>query len=175
MHKKRIDQLLYASCGVVSALALFSIMWLTLVDVAGRKFFNHSIPGGLEITEIMLVCVIFCALPWVSWRGEHVVFDTLDSFIPQRLQRLQVRLVHVFSAVVFIGLAYLMATKAMRFASYGDTTAYLLLPLHPVAWGMSVMMCLTGIVHLLLAALGEFGTAEQIGAHKPKIADGAGA
>jgi hypothetical protein len=48
MLKKRIDQLLYASCGVVSALALFSIMWLTLVDVVGRKFFNHSIPGGLE-------------------------------------------------------------------------------------------------------------------------------
>ncbi len=170
MLKKRIDQLLYASCGVVSALALFGIMWLTLVDVIGRKFFNHSIPGGLEITEIMLVCVIFCALPLVSWRGEHVVFDTFDGFIPKRLQRLQVRVVHVFSAFVFVGLAYLMTTKAMRFASYGDTTAYLLLPLQPVAWGMSAMMFVTGIVHLLLAILGEFGTAEHIGAHKPKAA-----
>jgi TRAP-type C4-dicarboxylate transport system permease small subunit len=115
MLKKRIDQLLYASCGVVSALALFSIMWLTLVDVVGRKFFNHSIPGGLEVTEIMLVCVIFCALPLVSWRGEHVVFDTFDGFIPKPLQRVQVRLVHVFSAFVFVGLAYLMTIKAMRF------------------------------------------------------------
>ncbi len=114
MLKKRIDQLLYASCGVVSALALFGIMWLTLVDVIGRKFFNHSIPGGLEITEIMLVCVIFCALPLVSWRGEHVVFDTFDGFIPKPLQRVQVRLVHVFSAFVFVGLAYLMTTKAMQ-------------------------------------------------------------
>lgn len=139
----------------MAAISLFAIMWLTLVDVIGRKFFNHSIPGGLEMTEILLVCVIFAGLPMVSWRGEHVVFDTLDNLIPERARIVQARLVHVLNAVVFGWLAWLMTLKAQRFASYGDTTAYLLLPLAPVAWGMAALLLTTGIVHVVLALLGE--------------------
>ena len=139
----------------MAAVSLFSIMWLTLVDVVGRKFFNHSIPGGLEMTEILLVCVIFAGLPLVSWRGEHVVFDTFDKLIPARVRLFQVRLVHVLNALVFGWLAWLMTIKAQRFASYGDTTSFLLLPLAPVAWGMAALLLITGIVHLVLAALGE--------------------
>lgn len=153
--KRTIDRLLYATCGILAALALFAIMWVTLVDVAGRKFFSHSIPGGLEITEILLVCVIFAGLPLVSWRGEHVVFDTFDKLIPAGLRRVQIRAVHVLNAFVFAWLAWLMNIKALRFASYGDTTSFLLLPLAPVAWGMAVLLLLTGIVHMALAVLGE--------------------
>ena len=153
--KTRIDKLLYWSCGLLAALALFGIMWLTLVDVTGRKFLNNSVPGGLELTEILMVCVIFAGLPLVSWRGEHVVFDTFDRFIPAWLTRIQIRLVHLLCAATFGWLAWLMVGKARRFADYGETTSYLLLPLYPVGYGMAVLLLVTGIVHLLLAALGE--------------------
>ena len=81
MHKT-IDRLMYWSTALMAAMALFSIMWLTVVDVTGRKFFSQSVPGSLELTEILMVIVIFGALPLVSWRGEHVVFDSLDHLIP---------------------------------------------------------------------------------------------
>ncbi|MBA4267200.1 MAG: TRAP transporter small permease, partial [Comamonadaceae bacterium] len=61
MHKT-LDRLLYWSTGLMAALALFAIMWLTLVDVSGRKFLSNSVPGALEITEILMVVVIFGAL-----------------------------------------------------------------------------------------------------------------
>ena len=76
---KTLERMLRWSAGLMAAMALFAIMWLTLVDVTGRRFFNHSVPGGLEITEILMVIVIFGALPMVSWRSEHVVFDSLDA------------------------------------------------------------------------------------------------
>jgi hypothetical protein len=63
MHKT-LERLLNWSTGLMAAMALFSIMWLTLIDVTGRKFFNNSVPGGLEMTEILMVIVIFGALPW---------------------------------------------------------------------------------------------------------------
>ena len=53
------------STGLLAALALFGIMFLTLFDVLGRKFLNNSIPGALEMTEIGMVMVIFGALPRV--------------------------------------------------------------------------------------------------------------
>ena len=51
MHST-LEKLLRWSSGFMSAIALFTIMWLTLIDVTGRKFFDHSLPGGLELTEI---------------------------------------------------------------------------------------------------------------------------
>lgn len=133
----------------MAAAALFTIMGLTLFDVTGRKFFDHSIPGSLEITEVLMVVVIFGALPLVSWRGEHVVFDSLDPFVPTGLQRTQQRLVHAVCALVFGFMAKLMLQRADRFSEYGDITIYLQLPLAPVAWMMAAFLFLTALVHAL--------------------------
>jgi TRAP-type C4-dicarboxylate transport system permease small subunit len=146
---KKLDGALRWSTGLMAAMALFSLMWLTLVDVTGRKFFSNSVPGGLEITEILMVIVIFGALPMVSWRGEHVVFDTLDAFIPDWLRGIQARVVHLICAATFGFLGRLMLMRADRFAEYGDTTVHLQLSIAPVAWLMAGLLGLTGLVHLL--------------------------
>jgi TRAP-type transport system small permease protein len=144
-----LDRALRWSTGLVAAMALFSIMWLTVVDVVGRKFFSNSVPGGLELTEILMVVVIFGALPLVSWRGEHVVFDSLDPYVPDWLRGIQTRLVHLISAGLFGFLGRLMAMRAERFAEYGDTTVHLQLSIAPVAWLMTGLLVLTALVHLL--------------------------
>lgn len=143
------DRWLRWGCGLASAVALFAIMWLTLVDVTGRKFFNHSVPGGLELTEMLMVMVIFGALPLVSWRGEHVVFDSLDKLIPERLKTLQACLVNAVCAGLFGMLAWLLTTRAERFAEYGEVTVHLQWPMAPVAWVMAVLLALTALVHLV--------------------------
>lgn len=143
-----LDKLLRWGCGLMAAAALFAIMWLTLVDVTGRKFFDHSVPGGLELTEMLMVMVIFGALPLVSWRGEHVVFDSLDGLIPTGLKKLQARLVHAACAGLFGLMAWLLTTRADRFAEYGEVTVHLQLPMAPVAWVMAVLLALTALVHL---------------------------
>jgi TRAP-type transport system small permease protein len=146
---KILEKVLQWSSGLMAAMALFSLMWLTLIDVSGRKFFNHSVPGGLELTEILMVVVIFGALPLVSWRHEHVVFDSLDAYIPEWLKGLQARAVHLVCAGSFVFLAYLMTTRAQRFAEYGDTTVHLQLSISPVAWLMAALLLATGLVHLV--------------------------
>jgi TRAP-type C4-dicarboxylate transport system permease small subunit len=146
---KTLERMLRWSAGLMAAMALFAIMWLTLVDVTGRRFFNNSVPGGLEITEILMVIVIFGALPMVSWRSEHVVFDSLDVFLPDWVRAIQARLVNLVCAGVFGLLAYLMTTRAERFAEYGDTTVHLQLAIAPVAWMMALFLFLTALVHLL--------------------------
>jgi TRAP-type transport system small permease protein len=145
-----IDKALPWTSGLLSAAALFSIMWLTLADVTGRKFLNHSVPGGLEITEILMVIVIFGALPLVSWRGEHVVFDSLDRWIPDGLKLVQARLVHLSCAGLFGLMAWLLLQRGRRFAEYGEITVHLQLPMGPVAWLMAVLLLLTALVHVVL-------------------------
>ena len=143
-----LDRVLRWGCGLMAAAALFAIMWLTLVDVTGRKFFDHSVPGGLELTEMLMVMVIFGALPLVSWRSEHVVFDSLDNFIPVSMKQLQARLVHTACAGLFGLMAWLLTTRADRFAEYGEVTVHLQWPMAPVAWVMAVLLALTALVHV---------------------------
>ncbi len=145
-----MKRLLDSLCGLLAAVALFAIMALTLVDVAGRKLLSHSITGSLELTEILMVVVIFAALPLVSLHGEHVVFDSLDHLMPPWLRRLQQAVVDLGCAAALGGLAWLMWDKADQMASYGDTTAQLQLPMGPFVHLMAVLCGLTALVHLLL-------------------------
>ena len=145
-----VERLLHWTSGLLAALALFAIMGLTLVDVSGRKFLNNSVPGGLEITEILMVIVIFGALPLVSWRGEHVVFDTFDRFVSPQWRNVQLRLAHLVCAGVFGLMAWLLTLRAQRFSEYGETTVSLQLPMGPVAWLMAGLLALTAVVHLAL-------------------------
>jgi TRAP-type C4-dicarboxylate transport system permease small subunit len=143
-------RLLATLCGLLAALALFGIMALTLVDVSGRKLLSASVPGSLELTELLMVVVIFAALPLVSLHGDHVLFDSLDRVLSQRVQRVQQALVDLLCAVLLAGLAWLMWVKAGQMASYGDTTAQLKLPLHPFVMLMSVLCAVAAAVHAML-------------------------
>ncbi len=145
-----MKRLLATLCGSIAAVALFAIMGLTLVDVAGRKLLSTSVPGSLELTELLLVAVIFAGLPLVSLAGEHVVFDSLDPWLPRAVRRVQRLLVNALCVAALAGMAWLMWQKAGQMASYGDTTAQLKLPLGPFVMLMSVLLGVTAAVHALL-------------------------
>jgi TRAP-type transport system small permease protein len=147
----RLKSLLELLCGTLAGSALFGIMALTLVDVGGRKLASASVPGSLELTELLMVVVIFAGLPLVSLRGEHVVFDSLDPLLARALRRAQGLLVDLVVAGLLGGLSALMWDKAGQMADYGDTTAQLHIPQAPFVALMGALLALTALVHLLLA------------------------
>lgn len=145
-----IRSLLAGLCGSLAAVALFGIMMLTLVDVSGRKLLSESVPGSLELTELLMVIVIFAALPLVSLAGEHVVFDSLDSWWSPAVRKVQGWIVDGVCVAALAGLAWLMWGHGMQLADYGETTAQLKLAKAPFVFGMSVLCGLTALVHMLL-------------------------
>ncbi len=145
-----LKKLLEALCSALAAVALFAIMWLTLVDVSGRKFFSASLPGSLEVTELLMVVVIFAGLPLVSLRGEHVVFDSFDAFLPRWLLRMQQSLIDGLCAAALAGVAWLMAAKGSQMLEYGDKTQQLGLTLGYFVYLMSALIFVAAAVHVLL-------------------------
>jgi TRAP-type C4-dicarboxylate transport system permease small subunit len=139
-------------CGLLAAAALFGIMWLTLFDVAGRKALSASVPGSLELTELLMVVVIFAGLPLVSLHGEHIVFDSLDRVLPGAMRRLQGLAVDLLCAASLLALAWLLWQKGGQIGAYGDTTAQLKIPQAPFVYGMAVLCTVTALVHLRLLA-----------------------
>jgi TRAP-type C4-dicarboxylate transport system permease small subunit len=152
-----VNKFLDTVCSLIAGIALFAIMVLTFFDVTGRKLLDHSIPGSLELTELFMVVVIFGALPLVSRKGEHVVFDSLDGFWPKGFVKFQKALVNLLCSVALLALGWLMVSTGIDFASFGETTAQLKISKAPFIMGMGFMCALAGIVHLILVfrPLGE--------------------
>lgn len=136
--------------GVIGATVLFAMMMLTAVDVVGRYLLNRPVPGAFEVTEMMLAALIYCGLPLVSQRREHIVIDTFDYLMSRRVKRGLDMTAEVLCSATLFGLAWLVFGRAARVAQYGDTTTVLKLPLAPVAYLMAAMLLVGAIIHLWL-------------------------
>ncbi len=147
---KRLEAWLQTALGITSAGVLFLMMSLTAVDVAGRYLLNKPVPGGFELTEILLAALIYCGLPLVSARREHIVIDTFDVYFSARFKRALDVVAEVLCAATLAGVGYLIFLRAVRVAEYGDTTNVLKLPLAPVAYLMATMIVVAALIHLSL-------------------------
>lgn len=61
--------------GYIATVVLGLMMLLTVADVFMRYFFNSPITGTTEITQLMMVIVVFLSLPWGGVTGSHVKVD----------------------------------------------------------------------------------------------------
>jgi TRAP-type C4-dicarboxylate transport system permease small subunit len=112
--------------------------------------FNKPLAGGFEFTEMMLAALIFCGLPLVSQRREHIVIDTFDIFMSKRIKRSLDVVADLVCFLTLAGIGYLIFRRAARVADYGDTTSVLKLPLAPVAYLMGTMIVIAALIHLWL-------------------------
>jgi TRAP-type C4-dicarboxylate transport system permease small subunit len=147
---KSLGSRLETTLGAVSATVLFLMMMVTTVDVIGRYVFNKPLAGGFELTEMMLAALIYCGLPLVSKRREHIVIDTFDGFMSRAVKRFLDGFADVVCFLALSGIGYLIFRRAARVAEYGDTTSVLKLPLAPVAYLMGVMIVTAALIHLAL-------------------------
>lgn len=143
-----MKKLLDLACGLSCTTALLAIMLMTFLDVTARRVVGHSIPGSLELTEMLMVIVIFAALPLVSRAGEHVTFDSLDQLLPSWLGRIQRTLVDACCGLALIGLGWLLWSAGADLAQAGEVSAQLAIPKSPFVRAMGVFCALTGLVHL---------------------------
>jgi len=139
--------------GVAAAILLFCLMAITTVDVIGRYIFNWPLRGAFEITELLLLTLIFAGLPLVSRADERVTLDFIDALLGDRCRRILRRLVDVVCGLIILGLAWRVFVKAGKISGYGDTTDVLFIPVGPFVYFMALMVLVTAIVHIVKAFL----------------------
>jgi TRAP-type C4-dicarboxylate transport system permease small subunit len=145
--KPRADALL----GIAASAILLLMMLLTVVDVVARYVFSRPVRGAFEVTELMLVVLIFAGLPLVSFSEEHAVMDFIDRVTGPRAQRRLRRGVEVASAAFMFLLAWLTWLKADRIAAYRDATDVLRILYGPFVYFMAITLALAGALHVYKA------------------------
>lgn len=142
------EKVVDAALGVAASAILFVLMVITFVDVISRYVFNRPLSGSFEITELMLLVLIFAGLPLVSHADEHVTMDFIDKMLGAGARAVLRRLVDAVCAAVMLFLAWQVWVKAGKLAGYGDTTDVMRIPIAPFVYFMAVMIALTALVHL---------------------------
>lgn len=115
-------------CSGVAAVFLTAMMLLTVADVLARWLFARPIHGAYELTELLLTCTFFLALPAVFLRDGNIVVDMVDGWFPRAVPWLKRFALAAAAAMLAIitWRCWLFARNAIEF---GDVTSDLSLPL----------------------------------------------
>ena len=147
----RASRAIEVCLGGLGGLALLAMMAVTVIDVAGRSLLDRPLPGGFELTEILLALMIFLGLPLVSMRGGHVTITLADSWFAPRAARLRDRVIALGCATICGVIAWRLWVLGDRFLSYGDVFEFLPLSKAAIAFPMSVLAAVAAILLVVRA------------------------
>ncbi len=91
---------------VLGALVLV-IMFLFVIDVGGRYFFNSPLLGGVEISRVVLAWILYLSLVYCLVKGVHVRVTLLINRYPPRFHFMA----EVFTLILSLGF-FALATYA---------------------------------------------------------------
>ena len=137
-----LDQFL----GFLAATVLMLLMIVTFIDVTGRYLFLAPLPGAFEMTEIMMAMLIFAGLPLVSRANQHVTVNLIIGLLSPKIRHFQRLITQIIMALVFGVMAWRMWIKAVEMLVQGDETAYLLIPIAPVAFFMTILLGVSSLI-----------------------------
>jgi len=146
---------------LVASLAVFVMMIIGAGD-AVLTFVGHPIPGGLELAELLMVLVVFLALPEAEARGRHITIDIVTSRLPKTLSR---PLAILSSALSLLFYGAMMWQAWRLFAGSWEireyTSGLVQFPVYPAkalfALGLSAVtaVCILNLVRISLKKAGS--------------------
>jgi TRAP-type C4-dicarboxylate transport system permease small subunit len=147
---------LLRAMGVVSSLATFAMMVLVVCNVASRYLLNRPITGTLEITESLLVVVIFLSVGITQYDGGHIRVNLLTRRMPPRLQHVANVVCMLCGAAFFSWCAYATWYFAVQSYSFDEHEwGSIVFPLYPVKFIIFAGMVMLAF-QFLLDAVAEY-------------------
>ncbi|TFL14770.1 TRAP transporter small permease [Pusillimonas caeni] len=138
--------------GAIRALAfiagavLFLLMLATFADVVGRYFFNHPLLGTYELTQLALALIIFSALPWVTWKSEHVEIDFVYTRLSPRGKKVNRICVDLLVIGIFVLVGYAVILQGIKAQASGLVTEDLGIELYGAIFYMALCCLMSGLM-----------------------------
>lgn len=121
------------------------MMALTVIDVAGRYLFNAPLLGAFELTEFLVLILIFSFLGYTQANKRHICVELILDLFPKKMQW-ACELINYFISLGLFGLITCMAfIKAVELMSTGEASPNLVIPNYPFAFYLSLgslVMCI---------------------------------
>jgi len=128
------------------------IVLMTVIDVLLRLFLNRPIRGTLEITEFLMVIVVFFTMGYTAMLRGHIVIQILASRLPERPRAICDSIADFITVgfcclIIWQGVAQSEMTRL-----HNDISGVTSLPIFPfyyiLVFGVA-LMCLVFLANLL--------------------------
>ncbi len=110
---------------------LFLMMLLTIADVFGRKAFNDSILGTVELSEFMLVVTVFFALAHTEFMEGHVRVDVVMSLFGKKMRAAADAITQFICTVLSLVFTCATVQYAVKMRAAGEVSQDLWIPKYP--------------------------------------------
>lgn len=141
-------------CGFVSAISTVCLILLTVSDVFMRFFLSKPINGSFELTEYLMILIVFMAIPWATTRNAHVRVDLITG----RFSRRTKATLYAISCLLSMGITWLFAWYTLPEVLYARDIMFksdmLDIPMYPFYF--IIMVGFYILFFTLIAALIEF-------------------
>ena len=136
----------------LGAFALFVMMALTTADVVGRYLFNTPILGVFELTEFLVLILIFSFLAYTQSHKSHVSVELLVNRLPGKIQVYIEIVDHVVCLLLMALITWMGFDKALELLEVGEASPNLGIPDYPFVFFLvlgSAVMCIEYIRDLI--------------------------
>ena len=126
------------------AAALFFMMCLTTADVVGRYIFNKPITGVFELTEYLVLILIFSFIGYTQSKSGHVSVDLLMPKLPAKLGAVIGLINHLVCLALMAAIVWMGIRKALELRSVGEASPNLGIPDYPFVFFLALgclIMC----------------------------------
>lgn len=152
---EKVSRLLDA-CAII---ALAFIMFLTVIDVVLRRFFDSPIIGTYEIVGMAGAIVLGFGLPLSSWLRSLIYVDFIVKKFPPKGQAIINIITRIVVIVIFITIGVEMIQYANELRISGEVSLTKRIPFYPITYGLGIasfVQCLVHVVDIIKIIGGEY-------------------
>ena len=124
--------------GFIAGIVLFSMMMLTTIDVICRYFFNASILGVYEITEFMMLCVVFFSLSFAQKLKGHVAVNILVDRLSNKNRQIFDVCNFLISIIFLLLIAWMSSSQGIEWFHSNRVSGNLTIPVYPFFYVLSL-------------------------------------
>ncbi len=128
----------------IAAAIILAMMLLTTADVVGRYVFNNPVIGTVEVSEFMLLGIVFLSVGYVQAVRGHIAVEVITSWLPRRTQIGLEIFGHILGLFLYSIITWKTGVQAYNAWSIGDFSAGVIeFPLWPakslIPLGMGIL------------------------------------
>ena len=148
-------------CAILAGVLMTAITLVTCASLLGRNTIGVTLLGDYELTAVTAGAAVALFLPWAQLRRGNIIVDFFTSKVPERINARLDRFGALVMASMMFLLAWRTAIGGMNSYSSQTTTMMLGFPEWIVYAAMVPPLCLTGLIALSQAFIGNFEEQDQ--------------
>jgi len=148
-----IDKVVRAVALYCGGAVLAMLMTVIIVDVTGRYVFNAPLTGSLDLSIVLLVLAVSCAIGYGGRTGAHVTADMVTTVVGPKFELISVVCIKILAAGITSVWSWRLFVTGSTAGRLGESTQLLNIPFEPIYKALSIGVGLYAAVLIVEAAV----------------------